>query len=218
MDLQVQPLKVLATRQVVTNRLDYSTYLNGTAKDELDRLDNLAGKFLITASKLTIEAHYKGNRLPADDWEYFKECLKDRLPRGLINFIEGKPHGYWRKEEFEIIEWKLEENGNRTWFLYDVDDLMKGLMEKRGDLEHEPGLVVQRDNFISDGWLVKAQKVYKMIDGKMKFFFYLKDSITTDKDGNVIRRYMWSIPYEDVKITKVMRALRVFDVKEKRVW
>ena len=53
MDLQVQPLKVLATREVVMNRLDYSTYLKGTAKDELDRLDNLAGKFLITASKLT---------------------------------------------------------------------------------------------------------------------------------------------------------------------
>ena len=67
MDLQVQPLKVLATREVVMNRLDYSTYLNGTAKDELDRLDNLAGKFLITASKLTIEAHYQGNKLPSDD-------------------------------------------------------------------------------------------------------------------------------------------------------
>ena len=89
MTLQVLSLRVLATRQVVKNRLNYSTYLNGTAKDELDGLERIEGNFRTQASKITIEAHYNGNRLPADDWEYFKECLKDRLPRGLINFIEG---------------------------------------------------------------------------------------------------------------------------------
>ena len=39
MNLQVQPLKVLATREVVMNRMDYSTFLNGATKQELDRLD-----------------------------------------------------------------------------------------------------------------------------------------------------------------------------------
>ena len=131
----MQPLKVLATREVVMNRLDYSTYLNGTAKDELDRLDNLKGKFLITASKLTIEAHYKGNKLPSDDWKYFKKCFRDRLSYDLILFME-------RTKEFEILEWKLEENGKRTWFLSDVGrGLMRDLLAKRGDLEHEPGFL-----------------------------------------------------------------------------
>ena len=41
MNFQVQPLKVLATREVVMNRMDYSTFLTSTTKDELDRLDNL---------------------------------------------------------------------------------------------------------------------------------------------------------------------------------
>ena len=212
MDLQVQPLKLLATREVVMNRLDYSTYLNGTAKDELDRLDNLKGKFLITASKLTIEAHYKGNKLPSDDWKYFKKCFRDRLSYDLILFME-------RTKEFEILEWKLEENGKRTWFLSDVGrGLMRDLLAKRGDLEHEPGFVEQQDNFIADGWLVEVHKAYQMIDGKMEFLFFLKDSITTDKEGNVIRRFMWSLPSEDIKITKVMRALRVFDVKNDVLW
>ena len=36
---QVLPLKVLVSRQVVKNRMDYSTFLNGTIREELDRLD-----------------------------------------------------------------------------------------------------------------------------------------------------------------------------------
>ena len=40
--------------------MDYSTYLTGATKDELDRLDNLAGKYRIQSSKLTIEAANKG--------------------------------------------------------------------------------------------------------------------------------------------------------------
>ena len=54
MNLQVESLKVLVTRQVVMNRMDYSNYLNGTVKEELDGLDRLAGKFRVQASKLTI--------------------------------------------------------------------------------------------------------------------------------------------------------------------
>ena len=56
MNLQVQPLKILAMREVIMNRMDYSTYLTGTTKKELDRLDMLAGDFKVQASKLTFEA------------------------------------------------------------------------------------------------------------------------------------------------------------------
>ena len=47
MNLQVQPLKVLATRQVVRNRLDFTSYLNGTVRDELERLDRLERLVLV---------------------------------------------------------------------------------------------------------------------------------------------------------------------------
>ena len=62
MNLQVQPLKVLATREVVMNRLDYSTYLNGTTKDELDGLGRLAGNYKIHASKTTFDAFHEGKK------------------------------------------------------------------------------------------------------------------------------------------------------------
>ena len=67
MNLQVQPLKVLATRQVVRNRLDFTSYLNGTVRDELVRLDKLEGQFRIQASKLTIEAICNGKTLLISD-------------------------------------------------------------------------------------------------------------------------------------------------------
>ena len=63
MNFQVQPLKVLATREVVMNRMDYSTYLTSTTKEELDRLDILAGDFKVQASKLMIEAVIDGKKL-----------------------------------------------------------------------------------------------------------------------------------------------------------
>ena len=91
MNLQVQPLKVLATREVVRNRLDYSTYLNGTTKVELDRLDKLEGNFRIHSSKLTIETFVYGKRLPSDDWEYFKAytgIYGIPIPRGVVRLIE----------------------------------------------------------------------------------------------------------------------------------
>ena len=93
MNLQVQPLKVLATREVVMNRLDYSTYLNGTTKVELDRLDKLEGNFRIHSSKLTIEtlSVNTGKRLPSDDWEYFKAytgIYGIPIPRCVVRLIE----------------------------------------------------------------------------------------------------------------------------------
>ena len=56
MNLQVQPLKILATREVIMNRIDYSTYLTGTTKDELDKLDKLAGRYKIQSSNMVNEA------------------------------------------------------------------------------------------------------------------------------------------------------------------
>ena len=161
MNFQVESLKVLVTRQVVMNRMDYSTYLNGTVKDELDRLDRLEGKYRIQGSKLTIEG------LHQDDWEYFKECLGNRVPMGLVNVIEGK-------EGFTISESK---NGQRTWIISDVDGWKnRELLKSRGYLK------LQRsgrhptwnhfDYFIEDGWLVNTQKgwdhqdYHDMLNGK----------------------------------------------------
>ena len=208
MTLQVLSLRVLATRQVVKNRLNYSTYLNGTAKDELDGLDRIEGSFRIQASKITIEAHYKGTRLPSDDWGTFKECFNNHLPSGLIKFIEGD-------ERFNIVERK-DERLTRTWFLSDVDGSLKSLLYSKGELLQMNGALFHFDDFIEDGWFVKAEKAFKMNNGKMEFVLDSQESITTNKQGDVIRRYMWSVPNKDIKVTKVMWALR--DLNRKTFW
>ena len=77
MNLQVQPLKVLATREVVTKRMDYSNYLNGTTKDELDGLGRLAGNYKIHASKTTI-----------DEFNYGKKTVFVS-PRGPVEPVES---------------------------------------------------------------------------------------------------------------------------------
>ena len=124
MNFQVQPLKVLATREVVMNRMDYSTFLTSTTKDELDRLDNMAGTFKVQSSKLTIDAVYNGQRLPSENWGYFKEYF--HLPP-LIKIIENT-------EEFNIVEggrpriWVLSFSGHSM-------TLTKDLRTNRGELK-----------------------------------------------------------------------------------
>ena len=129
MNLQVQPLKVLATREVVRNRLDYSTYLNGTTKVELDRLDKLEGNFRIHSSKLTIEtvSVNSGKRLPSDDWFYFKMYTSISgipIPRSVVRLIENT-------EEFSITESK---NGPRTWILSVGNLAVRNLLTEKGHL------------------------------------------------------------------------------------
>ena len=198
MNLQVLPLKILATRQVVMDRMDYSTYLTGITKMELDRLDMLAGDFRVKASKLTIDASYNGQRLPTDDWKYSKSCFK--LPTLLIKIIEGT-------EEFSIAEKK---KGPRTWVLSNVN-WTRNLLLYSGQLKiiSRKGLTMegQEDDFIEDGKLVSVKKHYQMINGKMEFILDFRDSIAIDEQGNIIRTFMCSYPDRDIKITKVMWAL-----------
>ena len=193
-------MKVLVSRQVVKNRMDYSTFLTSTTKDELDRLDNLGGTFKVQSSKLTIDAVYNGQRLPSENWGYFKECFN--LPPLLIKIIENT-------EEFNIVEggrpriWVLSFSGHSM-------TLTKDLRTNRGELKqrNQTGLLGQDIDLIEDGTLVSVKKNYKMINGKMEFIQNIRDSIITlDKHGNLIWNYMWSNPYKNIKITKVVWAV-----------
>ena len=204
MNLQVQPLRVLATREVVMNSIDYSTFLNGATKQELDRLDMLAGDFKIQASKLTIEGHYNGERLPPDDLEYFKACLDNLpLPTCRTKILEGT-------EEFFIQ--RRSKNGLRTWFMSDYDFWVDRLAN-RGKLI--PGSENRCwdffDEFIEDGSLVSIVKIYRMENGKTELVFNFRESITPDDQGNIKWDVVWR--YRDIKITKVMWAQRENNVK-----
>ena len=203
MNLQVESLKVMVTRQVVMNRMDYSTFINGTVKDELDGLERLEGKYRIQASRFSIEGLHGGKMLPQDDWKYFKECFGNRLPTALVNIIEGK-------EEFTIVKSK---NGPKTWIMCDVNGWKnKALLTKRGSSKQQrSGNWGHFDNFIEDGWLVNTIKAWAIHNGKPRLGLDIRDSITVNKNGNVLRVFRWSAPNQGLNVTKTMLACRVPD-------
>ena len=108
MNLQVLPLKVLVSRQVIKGRMDYTDYLAGKTKSEMDILDRLAGKFVVQASELTVERFFGGEKLPSDEWERWRS----ELPATWINFLDGT-------EEISIVE--KSSSGARKWDISDVD-------------------------------------------------------------------------------------------------
>ena len=190
-NLQVQPLKVLATHEVVTKRLDYSTYLNGSTKDELDGLGRLAGNYKIHASKTTIEAvsneldeghgvGFVSSRGPVSDREHFKEIFEGILRTDLIKLIEGTKY-------FSIVESKT---GPREWVISDVDGVDNVWLTGKGDLKQQPYFWDRHDHFIEDGAIVILNERY---NEKMEKIFIVRDSITTDKQGNVFRKIMWTL-------------------------
>ena len=196
MNLQVLPLRVLVSRQVIRERMDYTSYLAGKTRGEMDVLDRLAGRFTVQASELIVERFWGGDKLPSDEWE----MRRSKMPRALIKFLDGK-------SEFSIIE--TFNSGARTWVISDVDGLQKGFqLTSRGGLQRA-GHWTHSDDFIEDGALVIARKAFGMAGGKVALIVDLLDSFATDEQGNVVRKFIWSMPALNIKITKVLLALRV---------
>ena len=201
MALQVQSLKVLATRQVVLQRMDYSTYLTGNTKDELDRLNNLEGDYKIHSSKMTIEAFHDGKRLPSDDWETFKQYGGQRTPNVFAKFIESAT-------DFIIVETF---DGPRAWHGgFENINWGKAFLTVSGTLKQNPrtGHWHHFDDFIEDGKLVSVIKIYEMKDGKMENVVDYCHSLTPNKQGNVKWEFTWNVPKQNMKITKVMWAIK----------
>ena len=175
--------------------MDYATYLNGTAKEELDHLNKLAGRFHLDSCKLSIDGDEKP---PLDDWEqvedYLKENLEDDTAGGMVNFLD-------ETEDFSIVE--KEENGRRFWLVSDVDD-----KKNPSSWEETYSERIQRQDFIEDGKLVHVSKKAKEIEGKLEMVMDLYVSFTADKHGNVIRQFIYSLPNKNIKITIVMCATR----------
>ena len=82
MSLQVHPLQVLAKREVIMKRMDYSTYLTSITKEELHRLDELEGKYRIKSSKVTIEERY--NAMAKDCQQMIGSISRSALKRNCI--------------------------------------------------------------------------------------------------------------------------------------
>ena len=199
MNLQVLPLRVLVSRQVIRDRMDYTGYLAGKTRSEMDILDRLAGRFVVQASELTVERFFGGDELPAEEWETMRRAMG---PSNLINFLDGS-------SEFSIVETSSSEP--RMWDVFDVDGVKKRfpLTSRCRMREEEAKYWVYSDDFIEDGKLMAVKKEFVMLDGKVALVMELHHSFSTDKQGNLVREFICSMPILDIKLTKVMSALRV---------
>ena len=197
MNIQVLPLKVLVTRQVINKRMDYSNYLNGTAKEELDRLDKLAGDFKFGSSKLRID---QGKGIQSDDWQ----DLKKKMPRGAVSYLESIEG----KAEFSIVE--QTKNGMRTWYIFDANGSEGDLMSEKGSWEERSHVLVHSEDFIEDGRLTNFAAVSRTYNGGRRVFLYsITHSIIIDQQGNLIRRFICSMPHLGITVTKDIWAVRI---------
>ena len=123
--------------------------------------------------------------MPVDDWEYFKECFGRGLPNHLVKFIEST-------EEFTIFECQ---NRLRNWLIYDKFLWGREFFTTIKDWSH-------CDDFIEDGRLVSTVKGFLKNNSKTGIVVDCREYITTDKEGNVIWEFIWSLPKLDIKIKK----------------
>ena len=192
MAMQVLPLKVLVSKEVLLSRMDYSGYLNGTAKEELDKVNKLDGCFEIEASKMTLEKFCGGEELPTEEWDFLRHYM--RIP--FIRLLEGTA-------EFSIVE--QISNRRRHWVLSDVDGRQIYLMVKRCELKPFRGVWLYFNDFFEDGNLTIVRKVFS---DDMKLCLSLFNSFTVDSQGNIIRKIIMSDPVLDIKITRVIYGRR----------
>ena len=192
MPLQVLTLRVLATRQVLRERLDYKEHLVGNTRLELDTLDRLPGRFLVREAEVVVE------RLNEAGKEVDKDIWKTLVSRRMLRFLEGKG-------EFFIEE---NEGVKRTWIIEDFN--FPFFTSHIGDHTYSSNWV-HYDTYILDGKLVLAMKIFRPVEGKMILLCDLLDFFVLDDQENVVRKFV----YKDftfgsmVKVTKKMRALRV---------
>ena len=180
---QVLPLKVLVTREVIKRKMDYSSYLNGTAKEELDKLDKLAGNYRIEDVRFTLDL----NKMA-------------QMPKWVMNMLEGQP-------DFSIVE-KMN-NGMRTWIVRSANGTEKDVLFDRDFWEETSDLWTHRESFIEDGAVVNLTNVSKMCNGERRLCLSLYHSFTLDQQGKLIRRFIISRPHLGIKVTKDILAFRI---------
>ena len=212
--MDLLPLRVLVSRQVIRDRMDYTGYLAGKTKSEMDVLDRLAGRFVVQSSELTVE-RYLGAKEDKDEdkWDGLHEW--EMPPSHLKSFLYGGT------ADISIVD--TSGYGERRWHISDVDGLKKSfLLRSEGHVSRFlTGKWIHTDSFIEDGKLITNKKVFAMEGEKVAFnkvaldeghpglvmeFF---DSFSTDKQGNLVREFSLSWPMFNIKITRVMSALRV---------
>ena len=197
MNLQVLPLRVLVSRQVIRDRMDYTDYLAGKTRSEMDILDRLAGRFVVEDSELTVQRFLGGEKLSADE----VQAKRIKISREYKKFLDGTA-------DISIAE--TPSPGARIWIVTDVDGVQKRfrMTSNSGEKRLRRGCW-HMDDFIENGKLMTVRKGSKVEDGKLVLKSVYRDSFSINKQGNLVRKFTCSLPTIGIKIKKVMLALRV---------
>ena len=206
MNFQVQPLKLLVTRKVVREGLDYSSYLTGKTKEELDGLDKFAGKYVVKTA--VTKASKKGKILSEEEWD----SLRQRWAICLRSFWDGA-------DEFSIFE-RIHE-GKREWEILDKDGNIKKLqLTSRGTRvngywtntrfikspdSYPNGYWCYQEDFIMDGKLIMS---YKYGNFKGQLLFQEIHTFYVNAQGNIVRSFCRSHPASGTFYHTVILASR----------
>ena len=206
MNFQVQPLKLLVTRKVVREGLDYSNYLTGKTKEELDGLDKFAGKYVVKTA--STKASKKGKILSKEEWD----SLRQNWPICLRSFWDGE-------DEFSIFE-RIHE-GKREWEILDKDGNIKKLqLTSRGTRingywtntcfikspdSYPNGYWCHQEDFIKDGTLIMS---YRYGNSKGQVLFNETHTFYVDAQGNLVRKLSRSHPLSGTNYNTIMVASR----------
>ena len=71
--------------------------------------------------------------------------------------------------------------------------------------------LVHGTDFIEDGWVVNVTKASAMFKGKLTFWSNVYDAFTIDKEGNLLRKFIWKNPHRDITVTKILRSVRIVE-------
>ena len=89
--------------------------------------------------------------------------------------------------------------------------MSKDLMSQVDYWEETSMDLVHGTDFIEDGWVVNVTKASAMFKGKLTFWSNVYDAFTIDKEGNLLRKFIWKNPHRDITVTKILRSVRIVE-------
>ena len=214
---QVLPLRVLASREVVRERLDYKEHLVGATRDELDNLEKLSGRFKEIGAETVVKTlDEEGEELEEVDEDRWEEVLWQPGCPGcpLCPPHQGRSMLTEFEEESEII---IEENNKekRGWRFKDTDGSVWMDTQLWMDTHKEEHFCANFDNYIEDGELVLPVKIFcwvglsegvaRPIEDKQIFFRVERtDSFSLDSKQNLV----WKTVQTDFKYKQKLTHTR----------
>ena len=194
---QVLPLKVLASREVVRERLDYKEHLVGATRDELDNLEKLSGRFKEIGAETVVKTL-------DEEGEELEEVGKEEVPWMLTEL----------KKENEII---IEENNEekRGWRFKDNGSGLEMDTQSWMDTHWIEAFWANFDNYIEDGELVLPVKIfgwegnYELRTKKCFVRIERTDSFSLDSKQNLVWKTILTDFKHNHKVTHTRKMKRI---------